>query len=611
MTKRFRILAVDDEPIDIEVITSALKEDYDIISASSGNQALTQLKEHKPDLILLDVMLPDLNGFDVCKIIKSDATWADVPIIFMTGISTFESELEGLKYGGIDYLTKPVYLPLLKLRVRNHLALKERNDLVKEQRDQLARQRDELARSRDFLAKTERIGKVGGWEFDLDTMEQTWTEEIFRIHEVDMDFKPTVENGINFYAPSSRPIIEESVRLAMKYGEPFDVELEIITAKGNLRNVHAIGKADHAKRRVFGFFQDITERKQAEEAFKNSEERYRQLFEMESDTVLMVDMESFRIIDANSAASRMYGYTREEFLQLTPVDLSNEPAETARSIRDEEAAIALSWHRKLDGTIFPVEIKSSFFVYQGRKVQSAAIRDITEHVQAEKHLLDLNQRLHALSGHLQSVQEQERLAISRDMHDDVGQILTALKLDLGWLEQNIAPDEDAIPLRLKEMHENIDQITTVVQRIAANLRPPLLDDQGLSAAIEWHVGEFCKRSGLECFVMINEDADAIDKEIATVVMRIIQEGLTNILRHARATEASISLCTRDGNLILEITDNGCGITPEQIVAQDAYGLMGMQERARLCNGELEIKGEPGCGTVLRLTIPLYSEERTP
>ena len=611
MTKRFRILAVDDEPIDIEVITSALKEDYDIISASSGNQALTQLKEHKPDLILLDIMLPDLNGFDVCKIIKSDATWADVPIIFMTGISTFESELEGLKYGGIDYLTKPVYLPLLKLRVRNHLALKERNDLVKEQRDQLARQRDELARSRDFLAKTERIGKVGGWEFDLDTMEQTWTEEIFRIHEVDTDFKPTVENGINFYAPSSRPIIEESVRLAIKYGEPFDVELEIITAKGNLRNVHAIGKADHAKRRVFGFFQDITERKQAEEAFKNSEERYHQLFEMESDTVLMVDMESFRIIDTNSAASRMYGYTREEFLHLTPVDLSDEPAETARSIRNEEAAIALRWHRKLDGKKFPVEIKSSFFVYQGRKVQSAAIRDITERVQTEKHLLDLNQRLHALSGHLQSVQEQERLAISRDMHDDVGQILTALKLDLGWLEQNIAPAGNAIPLRLKEMHENIDQITTVVQRIAANLRPPLLDDQGLSAAIEWHVGEFCKRSGLECFVMINEDTDAIDKEIATVVMRIIQEGLTNILRHARATEASISLCTREENLILEITDNGCGITPEQIEAQDAYGLMGMQERARLCNGELEIKGEPGCGTVLRLTIQLYSEERTP
>jgi signal transduction histidine kinase len=225
-------------------------------------------------------------------------------------------------------------------------------------------------------------------------------------------------------------------------------------------------------------------------------------------------------------------------------------------------------------------------------------------------LIDLNQRLRALSGHFQSVQEQERLAISRDMHDDVGQILTALKLDLGWLEQNMAPSETAVPLRLQEMHKNVDQITAVVQRIAANLRPPLLDNQGLSAAIEWQVGEFSKRSGIECFVMVNEDADSLDKETATAIMRILQEGLTNIARHARASEAGISLCARDGNLALEITDNGCGITPEQIAAQDSYGLMGMRERAKLYNGKLEIKGEPGCGTILLLTIPLEPGERT-
>lgn len=463
---------------------------------------------------------------------------------------------------------------------------------------------DALQLSRDFLSETEKIGKIGGWEFDIDTLELTWTEEVYRIHEVDMDFKPTIENGINFCAPLSRPIIEKAVQRAIAYGEPYDVELEVITAKGNLRSVHSIGKMDLAKRRVFGFFQDITEHKQAEEALKNSEERYHQLFEMESDTILMIDWENGRFLDANSAAARMYGYAREEFLQLSPADLSFEPTDTEKSIRNEEASVKIRWHRKKDGTVFPVEINGSCFVYQGRKVNVAAIRDITERVQAEQHLIDLNQRLRALSGHLQSVQEQERLAISRDMHDDVGQILTALKLDLGWLEQNIAPSENALPLRLKEMHKNVDQITAVVQRIAANLRPPLLDNQGLSAAIEWYVGEFGKRSGIECFIMINEDTDSVNKETATAVMRIIQEGLTNIARHAHATEVGISLCTRDGNLILEITDNGCGITQEKIDSQEAYGLMGMQERARLRDGVLEIKGEPGLGTILLLTIPL-------
>jgi PAS domain S-box-containing protein len=469
---------------------------------------------------------------------------------------------------------------------------------------------DALQRSRDFLAETEKIGKVGGWEFDMDTLEQTWTEEVYRILEVDMDFRPTVEKGINFYTPSSRPILEKALQRAIEYGESFDLELELITAKSNLRSVHVICKTDLDNRRGFGFFQDITERKQAEEALKNSEERYHQLFEMESDTVLMVDCESNRILEANSAASRMYGYTREEFLQLTPADLSNEPSETKKYMHNEETKISLRWHRKKDGTKFPVEISGCYFVYQGRNVHAAAIRDITERVRAEQHLIDLNQRLRALGGRLQSVQEQERLAISRDMHDDVGQILTALKLDLGWLEQNMAPSETAVPLRLQEMHRNVDQITAVVQRIAANLRPPLLDNQGLSAAIEWHVGEFSKRSGIECFVMINEDADSLDKETATAIMRILQEGLTNIARHARASEAGISLCARDGNLVLEITDNGCGITPEQIASQDAYGLMGMQERAKLFNGKLEIKGEPGGGTILLLTIPLELGERT-
>jgi two-component system sensor histidine kinase UhpB len=236
-------------------------------------------------------------------------------------------------------------------------------------------------------------------------------------------------------------------------------------------------------------------------------------------------------------------------------------------------------------------------------VHVAAIRDISSRVQTEENLVELNQKLRALSGHLQSVQEQERLAISRDIHDDVGQSLTVLKLDLTWLEQNLAPVENDIAVRMKAMRVTIDQISAIVQRIAANLRPPLLDNQGLSAAIEWHVNEFSRRSGIECFIMLNEDSDSIDEETATTVMRIVQESLTNIVRHAFATEVGISLCQRDGNLILEISDNGCGITREQIDNLNSFGLLGMQERAKLCKGEFKISGTPGCGTILQLTIP--------
>lgn len=137
MNEMPRILIVDDEPINIQVLVKALCVTYETSTAEDGFDAIRQVKETNPDLILLDVMMPDLNGFDVCKIIKSDETFADIPIIFLTALDSQDDQLQGLELGGIDYLTKPVNLELLKLRVRNHLELKRRNELIKEQRDLL------------------------------------------------------------------------------------------------------------------------------------------------------------------------------------------------------------------------------------------------------------------------------------------------------------------------------------------------------------------------------------------------------------------------------------------------------------------------------------------
>jgi len=139
-----------------------------------------------------------------------------------------------------------------------------------------------LQNNRQLLAETEKIGKVGGWEFDIDTGKQSWTEEIYNIHELDLTYDPTLATGINFYTPASRPIIEQAVQRAIEHGEPFALDLEIITARGNLRSVHAIGKVDQKRRRVYGFFQDITDRKQVEEEKSEIESQNRQLQKAES-----------------------------------------------------------------------------------------------------------------------------------------------------------------------------------------------------------------------------------------------------------------------------------------------------------------------------------------
>jgi DNA-binding response OmpR family regulator len=144
MNKKARILIVDDEPINIHLLEKILGDLYNTNSADNGYDAIRQVKELRPDLILLDVMMPELGGFEVCKILKTDELFADIPILFLTAMDSIAGEVMGLELGGIDYLTKPVNFELLKLRVRNHIELKERNDLVKEQRDLLAIQKAEL-----------------------------------------------------------------------------------------------------------------------------------------------------------------------------------------------------------------------------------------------------------------------------------------------------------------------------------------------------------------------------------------------------------------------------------------------------------------------------------
>jgi len=360
---------------------------------------------------------------------------------------------------------------------------------------------------------------------------------------------------------------------------------------------------DHDAVAGIAFILDITSRKKTEAALFSSEERYRRLFEVESDALLLVDWDSGRFIDANTAAVNLYGYSKEDLLNLTQSDLTDEPQLSAQALREKQTFVTLRRHRKKDGTLFPVEIAGSYFEYQGLSVYVAAIRDISARVRDEAQLIELNNKLRTLTEHVQTIQEQERLSIARDIHDEIGQQLTALKLDIVWLGHHLEMAGDETIERLDAMGSCIDLLVSSIQRIAADLRPPLLDNLGLSAAIEWQVGEFTKHSGIECVLMLNEDADPDDQQTSTMIVRIVQEALTNVIRHSGASEVGISLCKADYGLLLEISDNGRGVSEQEIAAQDSYGLMGMQERARLCRGELVIYGSPGLGTCLRLTLP--------
>ena len=202
----------------------------------------------------------------------------------------------------------------LELRVAARTeALRKANQELRAEITERKQAEEALKTSQRLLAETGRMGKIGGWEIDTDTAKLIWTEEIYLIHEVDLNYRPTVEKGIGFYTPASRPIIQRAVQRAIRHGEPFDLELEITTAKGNLRSVHARGKADREHRRVYGSFQDITERKKAEAALRLSEERFRHVAETAGEFIWEVNAVGLYTF-ASPSVEKTLGYTPQELV---------------------------------------------------------------------------------------------------------------------------------------------------------------------------------------------------------------------------------------------------------------------------------------------------------
>ena len=227
---------------------------------------------------------------------------------------------------------------------------------------------------------------------------------------------------------------------------------------------------------------------------------------------------------------------------------------------------------------------------------------------AEAQLVASRERLRSLSVKLQQVREQERTSIAREIHDELGQQLTALQMDLFWLDTKLSNLNGAamsfsVRERTHEMMALVDTAIQSVQRIATELRPGVLDDLGLKAAMEWQAKDFQKRSGIKCALTLNVDDSNLEPQVATAMFRIMQESLTNVSRHAGASQVQISLGEEADKFTLAVSDNGKGIEKERTADPKSLGLLGMHERVFLLKGTLEINGKPGEGTTVTARVP--------
>jgi PAS domain S-box-containing protein len=231
------------------------------------------------------------------------------------------------------------------------------------------------------------------------------------------------------------------------------------------------------------------------------------------------------------------------------------------------------------------------------------VHDVTERKKAEQNLSRSYEEVRQLTSHLQNIREEERSHIAREIHDELGQQLTVLKMDVLGLNKKLGHQDAVIQQKIRDITDLLDSTVRSVRRISSELRPSLLYNLGLDAAIEWHLKEFGKRSGLKTIFIEPAEEVKIPDPVKNGLFRIFQESLTNVGRHANATKIIVSLEQRDGQLTLTIEDDGQGFDQERIGAKQTLGILGMRERCEMMGGKYAIRSAPGDGTIVAVTVP--------
>jgi PAS domain S-box-containing protein len=364
---------------------------------------------------------------------------------------------------------------------------------------------------------------------------------------------------------------------------------------------------------------DITQQLHAQQQLRDSEARLNAIIRSAMDAIITVD-ESQHILLFNSAAEKIFrcpvneavGGRLDRFIPERYRQVHHEYierfGETGVTMRRMGENIVLAGLRA-DGEEFPIDASISQVVVERRKFYTVILRDITERQTAAAELERSHRKLGELYGVMHEVREAERIRIARELHDELAQWLTALKMDVSWMAARLPQDLTRLIDRTKKMKEVVDTTVAAVRRIAADLRPVMIDDLGLLPAIEHLLHEFSHRSGIMVSLDTHVDNTEFRDPLATAVYRMVQEALTNVARHAEATLAEVDLTTRGEDLVVRVRDNGRGVDDAALRKAKSYGVLGIRERAQTLGGVATIFRSAGGGTTVEITIPLGAHQR--
>lgn len=458
--------------------------------------------------------------------------------------------------------------------------------------------------------------------------DRVWSEQTFRtvLQQRQWDILLTDFNLPAFSASDVLAILQESgldipcIVVSGFLGEETAVSLLKAGASDFVPKTN-LSRLAPAIRREVGEARSRLEKRLIERSLRRNEQLLAKIASTLGEGIVVTDEDGV-IIFINPEAQRLLGWQEHEIFNKNLHQTIHYLKQDGAAYPEEECPVATLTRKGIpyrsedevfvrkDGTMFPVSYIATPMMENGKIMAVVtAFQDITRRKEAERNLKVSRRQLRELSNFLQTVREEDRTRIAREMHDELGQALTALKMDVAWMLSRIDEEQEPLVGKAENMMALIDSTVDSVRRIAANLRPGLLDDLGLAAAVEWLVDEFRKRTQIGCELHMSHEEFDSAPDLCTTVFRLLQEATTNVARHAHASHVKVTLDDTGDAIELQVEDDGQGFDPQARLGsrKKSFGLLGMRERVTALGGSIELTSQPGHGTRLWVSLPKVME----
>src|SRR5579863_433559 len=647
---RSRVLIADDNADMRLYLVRLLSERFNVTAVANVRAALEAVQQQLPDLILSDVMMPELDGFGLLRELRAKPETRTIPIILLSARAGEESRVEGLDAGADDYLVKPFSARELIARVQTHLQLAQ----VRREADQAIRDSEVKLQ---LSLKASEMGVFYWYPEEDRTESDPRVLEVFGLSSTsDLTLASALATMIH---PDDRDRYARSVARSLdpSLDGKLEEEIRVRLPDGANRWLSVTAQMQFAGNplkayRMAGLIGDITDRKEIEEAVKRRAAQYQTLLNQAPLGVFLLDAE-FRIRDVNPTALRAFGeipnLIDRDFEEVTHLMWDKKYA-------DEVVAIFRNTLRTGEAYQTPERIEhridrdiTEYYEWRVDRIPLPEggfgvvcyFRDISGQVRARESIAQSEQRLRlateaaesevrirtseleernsevleqaqtvqALSRDLMHVQDDERRRIARELHDSAGQTLTVLSISLAKLAQLTSSSEAEIGATIAEVQTAVQQLTQEIRTASYLLHPPLLDETGVAAALKWYVDGVGERSGLNISLSLPENFGRFSRDVELVIFRVVQECLTNIHRHSGSKSAAISISSSGGGISVEVKDCGKGMSVEKLSAiqsnASGVGIRGMRERVRQLGGQLSIQSD-GSGTTVSVSLPTPS-----